>query len=430
METIRFSCIESRIETNRSFYGRFQLGPFFSGQGLTVANALRRTLLSELSGLAILYVEIEGAAHEYSTLPGMKESVLDLLLSLKQLVFTSNFSVKEPQIGYLYFQGPGVVRASDLKLPSFLQIVDPDQYIATLSYDAVLKIRCIICQGKSYYIHNKSENFDFASIKSKIQIFEISEYLQSFDQTTILQNNLENTNEIDIRNYQSESSTDMVSLQTPETHSLANREFTIEEYISHFQKNLIPIRVLPIDAVFMPVTKVNFVLENNDDSETFKERVILEIWTNGSIHPKQALHEASTYLVTLFSSFQQKNILALQLQLPHSTIETKQNVERFESQKHSSSVSQTLLDIADKKLTALDIGNLELSLRPYTCLKRANIHTVGDLLEYSPEELLLLKNFGKRSLEEVENNLSQLGLRLHAQKNDELIITNVNPEIE
>lgn len=327
---LTLSCIESRVEDNRSFYGRFQLGPFDVGQGLTIANAIRRTLLSELQGLAIVAVEIEGAFHEYSTLPGIQESVLDLLLNLKNVVLTSTFKIQEPQIGYLQVQGPGIVKARDLKLPLSIQCVDPDQPIAELAYDGSLNIKFFICQGKNY--------LSFSNLSSEFQKSILS---------------------------------------------------TSPHYSVGQKGNL-----LMIDAVFMPINRVNYVVENYTSSKLrkTKERVLFEIWTNGSIHPRQAIHEAAKILVRLFSPFQEtrtlKSLFFKPLQIPSAKRDTL------------------------KKITSLDIGNLDLSLRPYTCLKRANINTIGDLLQYSSDELLLLKNFGKRSLEEIQVLLSQLGLQL------------------
>ena len=330
---LTLSCIESRVEENRSFYGRFQLGPFDVGQGLTIGNAVRRTLLSELEGLAIVGVEIEGAFHEYSMLPGIRESVLDILLNLKQVVLTSSFKIQEPQIGYLQFQGPGIVTAENLKLPLSVQCVDPDQYIAELAYDGFLNMKFFICQGKNY--------LSFSNLS-----FE-------FQQTLF---------------------------------SLSNSSKVV--------KNA---NLLLIDAIFMPINKVNYVVENYTSSklQKLKERIIFEIWTNGSIHPRQAIHEASKILVRLFSPFQETRTLKSLY---------------FQSFQMSSSKRDTF-----KKITSLDIGNLDLSLRPYTCLKRANINTIGDLLQYSSEELLLLKNFGKRSLEEVHLLLNQFGLNLRVR---------------
>lgn len=330
MDQLLLSCIESRVENNRSFYGRFQLGPFDKGQGLTVANAFRRVLLSELIGLAFTSVEIDGATHEYATLKGVKESVLDIILNLKQVVLTSEFQLQEPQIAFLQFQGPGVIRASDIKLPVSIHCVDPDQYIATVASDGFINAKLTICEGKN----------------TTLQSQKIS---QLFD-----------------------SPSDGV-------------------------KNQYRSNPLPIDPVFMPINKVNFLVETDSTysrsaDQTLKELILLEIWTNGSIHPRQAIHDAAKILLSLFAPFQESRSFKSIFLNSRKNIQTKKGNE--------------------KKMISLDIGNLDLSLRPYTCLKRANIYTVGDLLQYSREELLLLKNFGKRSLEEVERNLHQLGLRL------------------
>jgi DNA-directed RNA polymerase subunit alpha len=346
MENLLLSCIESRVENNRKFYGRFQLGPFDPGQGLTVANALRRTLLSELHGLGIFAVEIEGAKHEYSKLRGIQESVLDILLNFKKIVFTSQFQIQHPQFGYLYFQGPGIVTAKDLKLPVSIQSVDPDQYIATLSYNGSLKVKFIICEEKN--------TLSFTDRVSKFK-YQFSEK--------------KNQKIFDKKYLSKDSDISLFSLT-----SFSN--------------------LLPLDVVCMPIDKVNFLLENltSRKSEKLKEKIILEVWTNGSIHPRQAIHEAAKILVQLFLPFQEIRVLKSVFFHSHQTAQSKKENE--------------------KKITTLDIGNLDLSLRPYTCLKRAKVHTIGDLLRVSRDELLLLKNFGKRSLEEVEKSLQQLGLRL------------------
>jgi DNA-directed RNA polymerase alpha subunit len=160
MSQFFISCKESIIENNRSFYGCFNLGPFEPSQSITIANALRRTLLSELYGLSIISVEIEGATHEYSNLSGVKDSVLDILLNLKEIILKKSINplnnspghegLLKPQIGYLKARGPGIVRASNLRLPPFLQCVDPDQYIATLAQDGFLNMKFIIKYGNKW----------------------------------------------------------------------------------------------------------------------------------------------------------------------------------------------------------------------------------------------------------------------------------------
>ena len=183
------SCKESRIEKNKRFYGCFYLGGFSSdsGQSLTVANALRRTLLSDCTGLAIISVQIANVSHEYSTLPGVRESVLDIILSLKEILFKkiknpltgfhgykkkgisslyeqAGTTFFKPVVGYLKVKGPGVIRAKDLRLPPFLQCVEPSHYIATLAEDGFLNLKCVIMEGKGYYIqkgrHENTIQFD------------------------------------------------------------------------------------------------------------------------------------------------------------------------------------------------------------------------------------------------------------------------------
>nr|YP_009185057.1 alpha subunit of RNA polymerase [Characiochloris acuminata]ALO63305.1 alpha subunit of RNA polymerase [Characiochloris acuminata] len=183
MTNFFITCKESRIENNRSFYGCFYLGPFEAGQSITVANALRRTLLSSIKGIGITSVQIENAFHEYSTLTGVRDSVLDILLNLKEIVLKKTTSkklltiysghshsrnreanarpvpeladalpelnesfnsLKRPQVGYLKARGPGIIKAKDLRLPPFIHCVDPEQYIATLAEDGVLNMKFLI----------------------------------------------------------------------------------------------------------------------------------------------------------------------------------------------------------------------------------------------------------------------------------------------
>lgn len=164
MSQFILSCKESRIENNRSFYGCFYLGPFEPSQSITIANTLRRTLLSEIYGLAIVSVEIEGASHEYSSLPGVHESVLDILLNIKEIVLKKTIKNFTPQIGYLRTRGPGVVTASHLRLPPFIQCVDPDQYIATLSHNGFLNIKFIIQYGNKWLAAGRNLNLSISSL--------------------------------------------------------------------------------------------------------------------------------------------------------------------------------------------------------------------------------------------------------------------------
>ena len=154
MKNLIFSCIESRVEENQSLYGCFKLGPFNINQSLTIANTLRRILLSNLDGLAIVFVELEGVKHEYSVINGVQESVLEILTNLKSIQFRANQPIYKPQIGYLNYKGPKVLYSEDLRLPSFIQCINPNQYIATLANDGEMKIKLFICQGRRYCLQN------------------------------------------------------------------------------------------------------------------------------------------------------------------------------------------------------------------------------------------------------------------------------------
>lgn len=233
------SCKESRIENEKNFYGSFYIGPFNSGQSLTVANTIRRILLSEINGIAITAVNIEGAKHEYGTLPGVKDSILDIILNLKEIVLKSRFPLREPIYGYIESIGPGIVRACDIKLPFFVQCVDPNQYIATLSENSILKMKMIIQEGKNYQIYNYKQDNEKPSSKTN-------------------------------------------------------------------QENQIL-----IDGVFMPVNKVNYTIETYELSESYlnNQVIVLEIWTNGSITPRQALYLALNQAHNLFSQLQKLKVL-------------------------------------------------------------------------------------------------------------------------
>ena len=428
------SCRESRIENPRSFYGSFYLGPFHSGQSLTVANALRRTLLSELKGLAITSAEISGAVHEYSILPGVRESVLDILLNLKEIVLKT--SIKHPQnlqqnqMAYIQVRGPGVIRAKDIKLPVSITCVDPEQYIATLADDGILNIQLKIQQGKNYIVQKPA---------------------------TFLKNN--NWKEIQLRQL-------LLRKLTELKKNAPNPDLTPKP--------------LSIDAVFMPITRVNYVIQVQDNlsialeknaenfsKETFasfedstnkvnpfttsetQEKtnhiIVLDIWTNGSIHPREALYTASQKLLQLFANIEKvqirnsllfKTLVDSEKNYEHVTnklqsISFKPMVDEEEQvptvaqkfNEDSTLSKQTLEQIkfvssqakkywTVQKLKLTEINNLNISLRPYTCLKRANIQTLYDLIHYPKSDLLKLKNFGYKSLEEVELSLKEIGIQL------------------
>lgn len=399
MKKFDLACIESRIDTPRNVYAHLKIGPFEKNHTLTIANNLRRSLLSELRGVAIIAVKIQGVKHEYSSLVGVRESVLDILLNIKEIVLSSAFQIHSPHLAYLSVKGKQVVKAGDIQFPAFFKCVDPDQHIATLSHDGKLTIAFLIYPGKNYWMQLGSTQF----VKHCNTIFS------------------------------------QANLKSQE------RFIGIEQM---FQKSTI----LPIDAIFMPINRVNYTIEVDDEIDTEKpyEHIFLEIWTNGSIHPITAVEQAAQSLVQLFTPFQ--TIQSFQIQPRFLTlkpsgeadIEMPMEIGMDDSSKRG--VFSLDLDskdpvlIRDKKdgellavsrevedglnlssLLESDLANLNLSLRPYTCLKRANIQNVRQLLTFSGEELLQFKNFGKRSLEEVENSLYKMGF--FSQKSKKIILT-------
>jgi len=296
-------CLKSKTDKVTEIYSKYSIGPFLKGQSTTVGNALRRVLLSNLQGLAIIGVRINGIDHEFSTIPNVKEDVIDILLNLKQIILKGNIS--EPKLARLQVNDPGIIVASNIEMPNEISLVDPGQYIAMLNGNNNLEMEFLIAKGQNYFTSGKLE-------------------------------------------------------------------YTIPETF------------LAVDAVFMPVTKVNFFVETSRSSKSFElESLILEIWTNGSILPDEALSLAAEKLENTFGLLKVANTSSM------STLDIETTIEEEESE----------------HLDTIFIEELELSVRAYNCLKRANVHTLSDLLQYSADDLLEFKNFGKKSADEVCNNL-------------------------
>jgi len=307
------SAKECRIEKNRSFYGCFYLGSFDSGQSITVANALRRSLLSDCTGLAIISVKIENVYHEYSTLSGVRDSVLDILLNFKEIVLkksrnplkgSQGYKKKglssvydqvgstffKPLIGYLKVKGPGVIRAKDLRLPSFIQCVDPNQYIATLAEDGFLNLKFVIMEGKNYYIApqgrnsqkenilmgevnltktQRNENFNLDP-KQKTSEFEQLEDNSHFWKITKkrehLLKQLKQILEVSKINNGSTGSQPLSQLEEKKrlNNFWQNGKRKASEVLSVDVINE-KSKQLNIDAVFNPVTKVNYIIEGYEN---------------------------------------------------------------------------------------------------------------------------------------------------------------------
>nr|CZT54105.1 alpha subunit of RNA polymerase (chloroplast) [Botryococcus braunii Showa] len=180
MNNFLISCLESRVESPGNLYGKFFIGPFPLGQGTTVATALRRSLLSELHGIAIVAVEIRGAEHEYSALPGVRESVLDIILNLKQIAFAGVLMEEKTCIGFLQFQGPGEAKACHIKFPNGIFVVNGNSHVATLSYDGTLSLKVVLSKGKNSMSHDPStiETLQGLDFLSSIGRFKVDEMLR------------------------------------------------------------------------------------------------------------------------------------------------------------------------------------------------------------------------------------------------------------
>ena len=468
MEPYLLTCIESRVENSRNIYGQFKVGPFLPEDAVTIANSLRRSLLSEIYGFAITHVIIEGRMHEYSTVAGVRESVLDILLNVKQIVLTSNFHLQEPQIGFLQVQGPGIIRAGDIKLPLSVQVVDPEQYIATLLYDGLLKIKFLIGCGKNYIMPPRRGVKIFSTFPRPPKIIVPTELVFKSLTTHLKKNRFKTEKTASFsemtgrtgKGFVKEMLADFETSRSPKiafvtspkaikdvippisSDTLVNDSISKEKdryresqaQMRYLEKKIrkekvrypvlkndffdpdikavnkpAPVSVFSIDAVFMPINKVNFAIETNDLSETPKDRVILEIWTNGSIHPKQAIYEAAKALIQLISPLQEPKLFKNFLMVSSNLIKKKRK-RKFVKQK----IKETEKEREQTIPGSVDIEHLNLSVRPYTCLKRAKIETVTDLLQYSSKDLLNLQNFGKGSLTQVENALNQMGLKLRS----------------
>jgi len=313
MTNLCMKCLTSKKKDSGSIYGQFLLDSLTPGQGITIGNVLRRVLLGDLGGTAITAVRIAGITHEFSTIEGVREDILEIILNLKGVVLKNiDEQNKNTKFGRLKIQGPMIITANSIELPSGLELVNPNHYIATISTSNILEMELRFEYGQGYKLLDKISN---------------------------------------------EKSIDF----------------------------------LEIDAVFMPVQKVDFKIENiSDINGGNQERLFLEVWTNGSITPKEAIYKSSNLIIHIFNDL----------------IENKTQIEIDNSSKEG-------LIHSNENQINISIEELQLSVRAYNCLKRSQINSVSDLLKYSPEKLQEIKNFGQKSADEVYTALkNKLGITL------------------
>jgi DNA-directed RNA polymerase subunit alpha len=393
MQDFFLSCKECILENPRSFYGCFSLGPFQNSQGLTVANALRRTLLSEIHGIAITHLEIEGVAHEYSTLLGIRESILDILLNFKQIVLKNTSPFKKPLYGYLNVRGPGIIRVSDLKLPPTIQCVDPDQYIATLNENGKLVLKFVIS--------------DFLNVQK--------DQAGSRNLSTLSQ--FEKFETLDLKN-----------------------SYHFENQKNFEKKFLKKTNSLWVDPLLNPVVKVNYSLKTIEpiQSNIPNQVILVELWTNGSIHPRKAFYEALTYLKNMFDKLDTMRFL--NYQVANAAIESEEIstklLKTFESdfqslKMHKNSISpnpnlflsdeiqEIENDYFGKVTNQLNrvwadapIQELNLPNRIEKSLLNNNFVFVSDLLKITPTQLKNFVGIGDFSILSIQKNLQKIGLKL------------------
>ena len=312
IEKPRIECIETPTDDS---YGKYVIEPLERGYGTTLGNSLRRVLLSFLPGTAVTSIRISGIQHEFSTIPGVKEDVTEIVLNIKRII--ARLHSDEPKTVYIEASGECEVTAGDIKADGEVEILNPELHIATLGPDASLSMELTLDHGRGYVPADKNKNPQ--------QI----------------------------------------------------------------------IGTIPVDSIYTPVLKVNYAVENTRvGNQTDFDKLRLEVWTDRTITPRDAVSLGAKILVDHFTLF---------TDLSDSIGSRSTVVEKVETQRD--------------KVLEMTIEELDLSVRSFNCLKRANINTVEDLISKTQDEMIKVRNLGRKSLEEVEHKLAMMGLSLASDDN-------------
>ena len=295
-------------------YGRFVVEPLERGYGITLGNSLRRIMLSSLPGAAVSQVKIEGVLHEFSSIPGVKEDVTEIIMNIKSLAIKNTSETNEVKTAYIEYEGEGVVRASDIQVDQDIEILNPDLVIATLSgKNTKLYMELTITRGRGYVSADKNKRED------------------------------------------------------------------------------LPIGVIAVDSIYTPVERVNVTVQNTRVGQiTDFDKLTLDVHTNGTLVPDEAVSLAAKVLSEHLSLF---------INLSENAKNAEVMVEKEDNEK--------------EKVLEMSIDELELSVRSYNCLKRAGINTVEELTNKTSEDMMKVRNLGRKSLEEVLAKLKELGLQLN-----------------
>lgn len=313
IEKPRIECIEAPMDDS---YGKYIVEPLERGYGTTLGNSLRRVLLSSLPGTAVTSVKIAGVQHEFSTIPGVKEDVTEIVLNIKGIILKLHSD--GPKTVYIEASGECEVTAGDIKADSDVEIQNPDLHIATLGPDGYLSMELTVDHGRGYVVAEKN--------KTQQQI----------------------------------------------------------------------IGTIPVDSIYSPVLKVNYAVENTRvGNKTDYDKLTIEVWTDKTISPRDAISLGAKILCDHFTLFTDLS----------ETIGNESTVkEKVETQRD--------------KVLEMTIEELDLSVRSFNCLKRANINTVEDLIGKTQDEMIKVRNLGRKSLEEVEHKLAMMGLSLASDDNN------------
>ncbi len=296
-------------------YGKFVVEPLERGYGTTLGNSLRRIMLSSLPGAAVSQVKIDGVLHEFSSIPGVKEDVTEIIMNIKDLAIRNTSSSNEAKVAYIEFEGEGIVTAADIHKDDDIEILNPDLVIAHLNGgpDCKLYMELTITKGRGYVSADKNKNED------------------------------------------------------------------------------VPIGVIAIDSIYTPVERVNLAVENTRVGQiTDYDKLTLDVFTNGTLEPDEAVSLAAKVLSEHLNLF---------IDLSENAKTAEVMVEKEDDEKG--------------KVLEMNIDELELSVRSYNCLKRAGINTVEELTNRTPEDMMKVRNLGRKSLEEVLAKLKELGLQLN-----------------
>ena len=313
IEKPQIECIETPSDVA---YGKYVVEPLERGYGTTLGNSLRRILLSSLPGTAVTSIKIAGVQHEFSTIPGVKEDVTEIVLNIKSII--AKLHCEETKTVHIEASGECVVTAGDIKADADVEILNPDLHIATLGADATLSMELTLSHGRGY---------------------------------------------------------------VP-----ADRNKPAQTIIG----------LIPVDSIYTPVRKVNYTVENTRVGDaTDYDKLTLEVWTDGTIDARDAVSLGARILCDHFALFTDLS----ETMGSRSTV-----VEKAETQRD--------------KVMEMTIDDMDLSVRSYNCLKRANINTVEDLISKTEEEMMKVRNLGRKSLEEVINKLAMMGLSLSSDDNN------------